>query len=34
MMDYSVLCGLQDHLRTGMHNLDHRVLTGAKNIDS
>jgi hypothetical protein len=29
-----VLCSLQDHLRTKTHNLDHPVLTGAKNTDT
>jgi hypothetical protein len=29
-----VLCSSQDHLRTGTRDLDHSVLTGAKNTNS
>jgi hypothetical protein len=29
-----VLCSSQDHLRTGMHDLNHHVLGGAENTNS
>jgi hypothetical protein len=29
--NHILLCSLQDHLGTGMHDLDRRVLAGAKN---
>jgi hypothetical protein len=32
-MDHHVLCSSQDHLGTRTRDLDHSVLTGAKNID-
>jgi hypothetical protein len=34
MIDQSVLCSSQDHLRTGMRDLDHPILAGAENTDS
>jgi hypothetical protein len=33
MIDHCVLCSSQDHLRTGMCDLDHPVLTGVENTD-
>jgi hypothetical protein len=29
-----VLCSSQDHLRTGMRDLDHSILVGPKNTDN
>jgi hypothetical protein len=34
MIDHRVLCSLQDHLITGMRDLDHPVHAGAENTDS
>jgi hypothetical protein len=34
MIDHCVLCSSQDHLRTGMCDLDHPILVDAENIDS
>jgi hypothetical protein len=33
MIDYSVLYSSQDHLETGIRDLDHLILAGAKNTD-
>jgi hypothetical protein len=33
MIDHSMLCSSQDHLRTGTRDLDHPVLDGLKNTD-
>jgi hypothetical protein len=30
MIDYSVLCSLQDYLRTRTRDLDHPILVGAE----
>jgi hypothetical protein len=34
MIDHCVLCSSQDHLGTGMHDLDHPILAGAENTDT
>jgi hypothetical protein len=33
-LDHCVLCSFQDHLRTGMCDLDHPILARAENTDS
>jgi hypothetical protein len=33
-MDHYVLCSSQDHLRTGIYDLDHPILADAENTDT